>query len=228
MRKSLSIALLLLFVISGSVISGDRFKDKPYFKEVEKLKAKKSGIFNLNFDIQLGMDFSKATVDVNQNGDTSTTAQKTDLQNTKTKAGPSIGAILSIDFLGFGFTTGLHYTGKGIKTESGAYNQNLNYLNIPLLVYFNFDFGKVLIDGNVGPYFGLLVSQDDNSLMKVKNFDLGITGDLQGAYLIQKHIGILLGVKYEYGGLNNLVQNLNINSVRTSSFFVYTGVKFVI
>jgi hypothetical protein len=234
MKKSISIALLLLFVVSNAVISGDRFrksvppgKDKPYFKEVEKLKAKKNSIFNLNLDIQLGMDFSKATVETNQTGDTSTAAQMNDLQNTKSKAGPSIGAILSLDFLGFGFTTGIHYSGKGIKTE-GGYNQNLNYLNIPLLIYFNFDFPKVIIDGNVGPYFGLLMSQDENSLYKVKNFDLGITGNLQGAYLVQKHIGILLGVKFEYGGLNNLVQNTNINSIRTQTYFVYTGVKFVL
>lgn len=228
MKKGISIALMLLFVISGSVLAGDKFKDKPYFKEVEKLKAKKNAIFNLNFDIQLGADFSKASVDVNENGDTSNTAQKNALQTTKTKVGPSIGAILSIDFLGFGFTTGLHYTGKGIKTESGQFDQNLNYLNIPLLLYFDFDLGKVLIDGNLGPYFGLLVSQEENSMIKVKNFDLGLTGNLQGAYLVQKHIGVLLGLKYEYGGLNNLVQNPSINSIKTNTFFVYTGVKFVL
>jgi hypothetical protein len=228
MRKGISIALLLLFVVSGSVLAGDKYKDKPYFKEVLKLKAKKNAIFNLNFDIQLGADFSKASVDVNENGDTSNTAQKNALQTTKTKVGPSIGAILSIDFLGFGFTTGLHYTGKGIKTESGQFDQNLNYLNIPLLLYFDIDLGKVLIDGNVGPYFGLLVSQEENSLIKVKNFDLGLTGNLQGAYLIQKHVGILLGLKYEYGGLNNLVQNQSINSIKTNTFFVYTGVKLFI
>jgi hypothetical protein len=86
----------------------------------------------------------------------------------------------------------------------------------------------LIIDGNVGPYFGLLVSQEENSLIKVKNFDLGLTGNLQGAYLIQKHVGILLGLKYEYGGLNNLVQNQSINSIKTNTFFVYTGVKLFI
>ncbi|RPI16635.1 MAG: hypothetical protein EHM58_11430 [Ignavibacteriae bacterium] len=232
MRKLIPFVLLLLFVGSEYSFAGDKFGErlrlndksktsiKPYFKEVEKMQRRKNAIFNLNLDIQVGADFSKADIDVNNDSLNS-------LETTQTKVGPTVGAILSIDFLGFGFTTGAQYSQKGIETNLTE-KQNLNYINIPLLFDFNFDFGKVLIDGNLGPYFGLLISQDENTFYKVKNFDLGLTGSLQGAYLIQKYLGILLGVKYEYGGLNNLAQNININKIRTNTFYVYSGVKFFI
>lgn len=243
MRKFIPFILLLVFVCSEYSFAGDQFgerlrltdrstsKIKPYFKEVEKMRAKKNKIFNLDLDIHVGADFSKATVDVNETTDTSFNTQAAALQNTKTKVGPSVGAILSVDFLGIGFTTGATYSSKGIKTDYNgtATSQNLNYFNIPLLFDFSIDLGKVLIDGNVGPYFGLLISQgEDNIVSKVKNFDLGLTGSLEGTYLFQKYLGVLLGVKYEYGGLNNLGQNFKINSIRTNTFYVFSGVKFVI
>jgi hypothetical protein len=62
----------------------------------------------------------------------------------------------------------------------------------------------------------------------VKNFDLGLTGNIQGAYMFQKHLGALLGVKYEYGGLNNLGNNEAIKSIKTSTFFIYSGIKFLL
>jgi hypothetical protein len=73
-----------------------------------------------------------------------------------------------------------------------------------------------------------LLSQDDSPIYKVKNFDFGLTGNLQGAYMFQKLLGVLLGFKYEYGGLNNLGNNDAINSIRTSTFFIYSGIKFVL
>jgi hypothetical protein len=226
MTKVIPLILLVLYTFTDLSFAGDRFKDKPYFKEVEKLQQRRNAIFNLNLDVQVGADFSKADFNVNQTGDTNQ-AEVNQLENTSTKVGPSIGAILSIDLLGFGFTTGVQYSGKGFKTDLTG-TQNLNYINIPLLMYFNFDLGKIIIDGNIGPYFGLLISQDDNTFYKFKNFDLGLTGSLQGAYLVQKFLGVLLGVKYEYGGLNNLGNNFNISSIRTNTFYVYSGVKFFI
>lgn len=219
--KNLLVIILLVSIVQVS-FAGDK-NDKPYFKEVEKMRMKKSGIFNLNLDIQIGMNFSKTTFELNRVD--SNTSQ---LQNPKMKIGPSIGAILSVDFLGFGFTTGAQYTSKGYKVDSTNENRNLNYFNIPLLLYFDATVGKVIIDGNIGPYFGLLISQDDNTGYKVKNFDLGLTGNIQGAYMFQKLLGVLLGFKYDYGGLNNLGNNEAISKIKTQTFYVYSGIKFLL
>jgi len=184
---------------------------------------KKGGIFNLNLDLFGGITITNTSFDVKA-GDTTAASS---LNTTSSKIGPSVGALLSLDFLGYGFTTGIAFVGKGFQDNAGN-NRNLNYLNIPLLFYFDFEFGKVMIDGNLGPYFGLLLSQDESPLYKVKNFDFGLTGSIQGAYMFQKPLGILLGLKYEYGGINNLGNNESIKKIQTSSFFIYTGLKFVL
>jgi len=223
------IALLLSFFITGLTHAGEKFKDKPYFtdkpyfKEVEK--SRKKGLFNLNIDIQLGLGISNTIFDLNKND--STTAY---VNNPGTKLGPNIGAILSVDFFGYGFTSGVQYSSKGFETATNK-TTTLNYFNIPLLFYFDFKIDNVIIDGNIGPYFGLLLSQNDDSSVvpfKVKNFDLGLTGNIQGAYMFQKYLGALLGVKYEYGGLNNLGSNEAIKSIKTSTFFIYSGIKFLL
>jgi len=231
MRKIKIYALSSFFIVyflfplfqANFTYAGEKFKDKPFFKEVEK--SRKKSLFNLNLDIQLGLGISNTSFDLNKYD--STTQY---VKDPSTKLGPSVGAILSVDFLGFGFTSGLQYTSKGFETATNK-TTALNYFNIPLLFYFDFRMDKVIIDGNIGPYFGLLLSQDDDSSVvpfKVKNFDLGLTGNIQGAYMFQKHLGALLGVKYEYGGLNNLGSNEAIKSIKTSTFFIYSGIKFVL
>jgi hypothetical protein len=222
MKKTVLLLVSIIFLTSLS-FSKDNPKDKPYFKEVERLVFKKKrGIFNLNLDLFGGITITNTTFDV-RTGDTTAA---TSLNTTSSKVGPSAGALLSVDFLGYGFTTGMAFVGKGFQDSSGT-NRSLNYLNIPLLFYFDFDFDKVIIDGNVGPYFGLLLSQDESTLYKVKNFDFGLTGSIQGAYMFKRPLGVLFGLKYEYGGLNNLGNNESIQRIRTSSFFIYTGLKFV-
>jgi|GEM_PF-1329959 len=228
-------AFIFIFCISlGSsafLFAGDKPLDgkgmnKPYIKEIEKMKAKKNGIFNLNLDIQTGITISNTKFDLNV-VDSSTA----NLNNNGSKVGPSIGAILSVDFLGFGFTTGVQYSGKGFKSVDG--NQtNLGFLNIPLLFNFGFTFTKLIIDGNIGPYFGVLTNNsNDNSAAstyKIKSFDFGITGNIEGAYMINKYLAPLLGLKYEYGGVNNLGNNEKINKTTTQTYFIYTGIKFIL
>jgi hypothetical protein len=231
MKINSTISIYLIFILtltflplkSSMVYAGDDDTYKPFMKEIDKMKlAKKRGIFNLNFDVQVGLDFANTKFDLNKIDSTTS-----GLNSTTSKVGPAAGVILSVDFLGFGFTTGLLYSSKGFQQSNGT-NFNLNFINIPLLFYFDIDIGKVIIDGNVGPYFGLLMSTDNSPIYSIKKFDFGLTGNVQGAYMISKYIGPLLGVKFEYGGLNNLGNNESINSIRTTSFFVYTGVKFVL
>ncbi len=234
-KKTLFIFTLLAFFVS-SVYSGDdnnqykingiktysgEKKTKPYLKEAEKLLKKRNAIFNLDLDIQLGAAISKTDFEVNK-----VDSANQQLSTTQSKVGPAIGAILSLDFLGFGFTTGFQYSNKGFESTSGT-KTNLNYFNIPLLFYFDFNVGeKIRIDGNLGPYFGLLLSETTDPRYKVKNFDFGLTGNIQGAYMFNKYMGVLLGGKYEYGGLNNLGSNENFKKITTSTITIYTGLKF--
>ena len=197
-------------------------KGSLHFIEAEKILKKKNAFFNLDVDIQFGLGISNTNIDLNK-VDSNTQS----LQNTDTKTGPSIGAIVNLDFIGFGFTTGFQYSSKGFETVGGT-KTAINYINIPLLLYLGYETGKVRIDGNIGPYFGLLLSQDETTYFAVKNFDLGLTANISGAYMFHKNIGALLGLKYEYGGLNNLLSNEYVSKTTSSTFFIYTGLKFEI
>lgn len=224
-RKTFLLALLLCFA-TGFSYAGDPYKrvnsDKinPVKTEAEKLMKKRNALFSLDADIKLGVGISNTNFELNKPDSTG------QLTTTSSKVGPSIGAVLSLNFFGFGFTTGFMYGNKGF--ESGTGNKtNLNYFNIPLLLYFDFNVGqKVRVEGNLGPYFGLLISQDENTLYKAKNFDFGLTGELQFAYMFNKYMGVLLGGNYEYGGLNNLSNNELVKKMTTSTINIYTGLKF--
>lgn len=224
-RKTFLLALLLCFA-TGLSYADDPYKrvnsDKinPVKTEAEKLMKKRNALFSLDADIKLGVGISNTNFELNKPDSTG------QLTTTSSKVGPSIGAVLSLNFFGFGFTTGFMYGNKGF--ESGTGNKtNLNYFNIPLLLYFDFNVGqKVRVEGNLGPYFGLLMSQDENTLYKAKNFDFGLTGELQFAYMFNKYMGVLLGGNYEYGGLNNLSNNELVKKMTTSTINIYTGLKF--
>lgn len=230
-RKTFLMALLICFTAGSSFAAGLSFTGDPYKRvnsqninpvntEAEKLLKKRNALFSLDADFKLGIGISNTNFELNK---PDTTGQ---LTTTSSKVGPSIGAILSLNFFGYGFTTGFMYGNKGF--ESGTGNKtSLNYFNIPLLFYFDFNVGqKVSVQGNFGPYFGLLISQNENTLYKAKNFDLGLKGELQLAYMLNKYIGVLLGGNYEYGGLNNLSNNELVKKMTTSTINIYTGLKF--
>lgn len=231
MKKRLYLTLFIVLIFAfqtfgyGSVYAGEDPSEKPFMKEIDKIHLlKKGGLFGLDLSIKLGLGISKTKFDLNPND----TIAK-DLNTTSTIPGPSIGADITLTVLGYGITTGMVYSKKGFQTTNGT-NYNFHYFIIPLLLYFNFDVGKVVIDGNFGPYFGLLLSHDDFTqnnlaLYKMKNFDLGLTANIQGAYMFTKVLGILLGYKFEYGGLNNLASNEIINKMTTQTHFIFTGLK---
>lgn len=228
------LALLILGFFSVSAKAGDwegqvklklsENKTAKRLGDTEKLMKKKSGLFNLDVDVQLGLDAANTSIEP-QPSTTNVEAQK--LESSESKLGPTLGAIVNVDFFGFGFTSGFQYSSKGFETV-GNVATNYNYMNIPLLFYIGFEAGKIRVDGNVGPYFGLLISQDESTVLAVKNFDLGITANLSGAYMFNKYMGVLLGCKYEYGGLNNLASNEFIKKVTSSTLFFYSGLKFEI
>ena len=223
MKNNITKFFMVLFLLTAFVSNADdKWKDRPFLNRIkmEKLKESKKGeLVSLSADIQGGLGISNTSFEV-----TKVDSTTSNLSSTSSKIGPTFGANLSVNFFGFGFTTGVSYSSKGFETSNGT-KQGLNYFNIPLLFYFDFSVDKVIIEGNFGPYFGLLLSQDKSPAYSAKNFDLGLTGNIQGAYMFSKHLGALLGMKYEYGGLNNLGNNEKINSIRTSTFNIYTGLK---
>lgn len=224
----LLVAVILSFQFAtGNLHAGDDPVANTFPTESGKFHLlKKGGLFGLDLSIKVGLGISKTKFDLNPND---TSAASKDLNTTNTIPGPSIGADITLTVLGYGVTTGFVYSKKGFQTTGGT-NYNFHYFIIPLLFYFNFDFGKVVVDGNFGPYFGLLLSNTDftqNNLpvYKMKNFDLGLTANIQGAYMFTKVLGILLGYKFEYGGLNNLASNEIVNKMTTQTHFIFTGLK---
>jgi hypothetical protein len=233
MKKTLYLTLFVVSVFAfqtfgcGSVYAGEDPSEKPFIKEIDKIHLlKKGGLFGLDLSIKLGFTSSKTNFDVNPND---TSAAVKELNSTSSIPGPSIGADITISFLGIGITTGMVYSKKGFQTTDGT-NYNFHYFIIPLLFNLNFDIGQVAIEGSFGPYFGLLLSNDEftqNNLpvYNMNNFDLGLTANIQGTYMFTKVLGILLGYKYEYGGLNNLASNESINKMTTQTHFFFTGLK---
>lgn len=198
-----------------------KLKEKPksIFKEAEKLR-KKSSLLSMDLDLKLGTGWGNTNYDVQKQIPVS---QK--LDSTKVKMGPTAGVILSLNFIGFGFTTGVQYVNKGFEYSTGEQN-DLEYFNIPLQFYFDFNVGKnIRLDGSVGPYLGVLITQDENPVIMAKNFDFGLGACLQLAYMFNRYFGVLLGSQYEFGGLNNLGSNEYVSKITTSTVNVYTGLK---
>ena len=67
-------------------------------------------------------------------GGTLSTFRGSDVENQKMKVGLVAGAEFGYDFIeNMGLTAGLLYTMEGSKTKGADYNNNLDYLNIPVL-----------------------------------------------------------------------------------------------
>jgi len=252
--KNLKLILLLAFVLTSvstyadwkpefnktGVTKTEQNRLNKDYKLAHKDFQEKSGKF-LDFyvDLKLGGTSTSANV-TQQNGLGS--------YNTDSKVGFNAGAIMFIRlFDQLQFSTGLDFTGKNfevkppsnVNTVAGniqridsAATQKVsnNYMNIPL----NFNFGGMVSDKigltfNGGPYLGILLSSpDDNAGLGYKNFDLGLNGTLTVNYKIAPLTSVILGAKYEYGGLNNLGSTPYVDRVSTSSLGFFTGVRLSI
>ena len=225
----LTFSFLFLFVSHDNVFASGFGNDKPFLRELEIIQQNKGPkLFSFDLDIQVGLGIASSSFNLNK-----VDSNSKDLNNTGTKVGPSVGATVSLNLLGYGFSTGILYAPKGFQSSSGT-NFNLHYFVVPWLIYFDLDFNRVRINGNFGPYVGILLNKDaylSNSNVNVftpKNVDFGLTANIEGAYYFTKILGALLGVKYEFGGLNNLASTDYIKSLHTSTVFVYTGLKISI
>ena len=227
-KKLLGILFAVILIYSGNAFANGNGNDKPFFKDIENSRRNPGPkLFSFDLDVQVGIGIASSNFNLNK-----VDSNSQSLNNTGTKVGPSVGATVSLNLLGYGFSTGILYTPKGFQTSSGT-NFNLHYFVVPWLIYFNLDFNRVRIDGNFGPYVGILLNNDaymsnNVNLFVPKNIDVGLSANVEGTYFFTKILGALLGVKYEYGGLNNLASTEYISSLHTSTFFVYTGLKIAI
>ncbi len=203
-------------------------QSKDYEKMMNKQQSKQRGLgsslFGLTLDIIFGVGISNTQFDVN--GDT------TGLSNANSKTGPMIGLNVNFNLLGIALGTGFNYSSKGFST-GGSEQESANYINIPLMFAFNFDVGKkVQVDLAAGPYVGILLSQEKNQYYQLNNIDLGIVATVQGNYFFNRFLGALLGVKYEHGGLNDMIEkssaNSYVSSVKARNWFIYSGIKFIL
>jgi hypothetical protein len=197
--------------------------NKKMKEQEENKRGLGSSFFGLNLELIFGVGFSNTEFDINND--------TTGLSNAESKTGPVLGVNIGFNLMGLALGTGFNYSSKGFQSGSST-PYSANYLNIPLLFAFNFNIKKVQIDLAMGPYVGILLSQDKNEYYALKNIDLGLTGSVQGTYYFNRFMGALLGVKYEHGGLNGLLEengmNEYVSSVKTRNWFVYSGVKFVL
>jgi hypothetical protein len=202
-------------------------QSKDYNKMMKKQESKQRGLgsslFGINLDVIFGVGFSNTEFDVNQD--------PSGLSNTSPKSGPMLGVNVNLNLIGFVLSTGFNYSSKGFTT-SNSESFSANYINIPLMFALTFDISKVQLDLGAGPYVGILLSNDTSEYYSLNNIDIGIVGTLQGSYFFNRFMGTVLGIKYERGGLNNMLESgspeSNVTSMKTQNWFIYTGMKFVL
>lgn len=204
--------------------------DRDYNKAKKDHSAKQS-VLGASVDFQIG--YGATNPNVNEQSGVPTVS-------TESKGGIVFAALLNfslfdilkittgLDFVKKNFEVGIPYdvpTTGNENVDSVSKTLNNNYINIPM----NLNIGGMLSDDiglsfSGGPYFGFLLnpSEDVNGY---KTFDLGLNGILTANYLLNSFTSILLGTKLEYGGLNNLVNNDNIESASSLNWSAFTGLR---
>jgi hypothetical protein len=252
MKKSIQVILIavsLLFVQQVELKSDWKFDPKLRLKENvdhSKIKferdykrAKKDHnaiqtILGASIDFQVGYGSTNADV-------TEQSIAKSDV-STNNKGGVTFGALLNINLLDIlNLTTGLNFTKKNFGvtvdvpyvippsgltdsiTNSTALNNS--YLNIPV----NINIGgmvsdKVGLSFSGGPYFGFLLNPP-NEFSGYNTFDLGLNGIITANYLLNAFTSIILGTNMQYGGLNNLITNSDIETAHTFNWTAFTGLR---
>lgn len=244
MRKKISYALICLIVLSaGNSFSETNFdpklrlndksdyskliKERDYEKAVRFHKKITNSILGLSLDLQLGYGTTNASGEATNSKSVSSS----------TKGGFTTAAILNLSlFDAFNFSTGLDFTKKNFgigvpyvnpQQTGDSIIQNLenNYLNIPMNVFFGGMVSEnVGVYFNGGPYFGILMNAE-NAASGFKNFDLGVNGTITGKYFFNPFLAAILGTKIMYGGLNNLWNSDNVETLHTINWGAFTGLS---
>lgn len=247
MKKLLLLILTVAFISlsGGRLMAGDPDDDKKvntikkdklekdYLikkKEYDAVHSKKP--IDIYIDYQLGLGVNTASI---------SNALTSNSYDTKSMLSFNTGGVVHISFFEFiSFTTGVSFVGKSFKFTppkmdttaintfgTGEKKLSSTYLNIPLYI----DFGGMITDRigltfTGGPYLGIRLNTDDYNGMGFKNFDLGLSGTLTGNYLIVYPLNLIVGVNFQFGGLNNLSSTKLIDHITTQNYNVFSGVRF--
>ncbi|MBK8552879.1 MAG: hypothetical protein IPL53_18175 [Ignavibacteria bacterium] len=202
-------------------------KTRDYNEALKKHKKIAGSLLGLSLDFQLGYNTTSANVDETSNLQPVTTTSK---------GGFAFGALLNVNLLGLGFSTGLDFTKKNFGIEIPYYDTTTtidsvssdisnSYMNIPLNVSFG---GMVSEDIGVsfsgGPYLGFLLNPP-NELSGYKDFDFGLNGILTGRYFLNPFMAVILGMQGQYGGLNNLLSTSSVETLNTFNWGLFTGLS---
>jgi hypothetical protein len=237
----------LIFSITGFANAGVGDDDKnpkpvPYSKFLKDYKIakkefdRKSGkLIDFYMDLQLGYGVTGASVTKNS------TSRATGDYDTRSKGGMVLGALVFFNlFDKMSLSSGLSLTNKKFEmippAPTGTTGTNNpvsnvlsnNFLNIPLNINVPLDFGDWGITFNGGPYLGINTSKNDpnNSPgVQTKNFDFGLNGTISGNYKIAPLLSVILGYRFEYGGLNNLGSSEFVDKFTTHSSNFFTGLR---
>jgi len=198
------------------------------FKIASDYHKKISGsVIGASIDFQLG--YGNTTANAESIGSKEIT--------TTSKGGVILGALLNVNLFGLlNFSTGLDFTKKNFGITLPKYDINFpgdsitqtltnNYINIPLNInYSGMVSDKVGISFSGGPYLGILLNAE-NALSGFKNFDLGLNGVLTSKYYLNPFVAVILGVKGQYGGLNNLLSAGSVSKLNTFNYGGFTGLS---
>lgn len=192
----------------------------------DSIHAKKKHFFR-SLDALMGFGSSDLSISFNQTYGNYTTSNK---------YGLTCGLRLESSF--FDLEIGLMYIEKNFLLtsphslsqygiDSNSYIVKNRYLSIPL----NYDFLDITFNNvlkltcGVGPYFAFLLSTNENSGLGIKKFDFGIDGRISATYNLSKRIDPLIGLIYQYGGLNNMGATNYVNKIHSINFSFYAGLK---
>jgi hypothetical protein len=132
--------------------------------------------------------------------------------------------------------SGLYYTSKGTKYKDDDWKEtsSANYLEIPVLASYRYDFGDAAqLQFNVGPYFAYGIGgkykeeEGDEEYSSdffdedTKKFDMGL--QVGGGVTISKHYYI--GAAFEWG-FTNLWKDADDESLKTRNFMINIGYTF--
>lgn len=211
---------------SGRNFSNE-IKIRDYNKALNSHKKIAGSAFGLSIDFQLGYNSTSANADATSSNES---------VSTTSKGGFSFGALLNVNILGLGLSTGLDFTKKNFgigipyydsATSVDSISQDLSnsYMNIPL----NINYGGMISEDiglsiSGGPYFGILLNPE-NAVSGFKDFDFGINGILTGRYYLNPFMAIILGTQAQFGGLNNLLSSSSVEKLNTFNWGLFTGLS---
>lgn len=201
------------------------------YNKAKRISKKKAGsLLGASIDFQLGYNSTNANIEATQG--------KSDYP-TESKAGFTVGALVNFSLFGSAnLTTGIDFIKKNFEVDKTNPSDTLgnpvseieefasSYFNIPI----NFNIGSMITENigvnlSFGPYLAFRMNDQSIDGFGYKNFDLGLNGILTFNYMLNPFMGVILGGKYQRGGLNNLASTEYVEKTNTNMWGVFTGFR---